>query len=232
MEQQQKPNSIATHHKDSVNLQQESWRVFQIMAEFVEGFEQLSNITPSVSIFGSARFASDHPYCDLAEQIAYQLSNAGFSVVTGGGLGIMEAANKGAFKGSSQSIGLNISLPKEREDNQYQDVSLHFRHFFVRKVMLIRNASAYVLLPGGFGTLDELSEILTLVQTDKTPRVPIILVQGAFWQDLLSWFKNVLLANNTISPEDLNLITVVDKPTEVLETISHYYQEFSKKPPS
>jgi len=226
--EQKKLNSVTTHHKDVLNLEQESWRIFKIMAEFVEGFEQLSNITPSVSIFGSARFAPDHPYCDLAEQIANQLSNAGFSVVTGGGLGIMEAANKGAFKGNSQSIGLNITLPNEQGGNQYQDISLHFRHFFVRKVMLIKNASAYVVLPGGFGTLDELSEILTLTQTDKTRLVPIILVQSAFWHGLLNWFKNTLLANNTISQEDLNLITVVDKPTEVLETISDYYRELEK----
>jgi uncharacterized protein (TIGR00730 family) len=161
---------------DPLNLQQETWRVFQIMAEFVEGFEELSSITPSVSMFGSARFAADNPYCRLAEEIARDLSDAGFSVVTGGGPGIMEAANKGAFAGGSQSIGLNISLPHEQKVNPYQNISLNFRHFFVRKVMLVKYASAYVVLPGGFGTLDELSEIITLVQTNKTQRVPVILV--------------------------------------------------------
>jgi uncharacterized protein (TIGR00730 family) len=204
---------------DPLNLQQETWRVFQIMAEFVEGFEELSSITPSVSMFGSARFAADNPYCRLAEEIARDLSDAGFSVVTGGGPGIMEAANKGAFAGGSQSIGLNISLPHEQKVNPYQNISLNFRHFFVRKVMLVKYASAYVVLPGGFGTLDELSEIITLVQTNKTQRVPVILVQSAFWQGLLNWFKDTLVAHKTIKPEDLNLITVVEKSSEVVETI-------------
>jgi len=206
-----------------LNFQQETWRVFQIMAEFVEGFEELSSITPSVSMFGSARFAADNPYCRLAEQIARDLSDAGFSVVTGGGPGIMEAANKGAFAGSSQSIGLNITLPHEQKVNPYQNISLNFRHFFVRKVMLVKYASAYVVLPGGFGTLDELSEVITLVQTNKTQRVPVILVQGAFWQGLLNWFKDQLVAHKTIKPEDLDLITVVEKSSEVVDTIFNFY---------
>ncbi len=206
-----------------MNLQQETWRVFQIMAEFVEGFEELSTITPSVSLFGSARFAADHPYCRLAEEIARELSDAGFSVVTGGGPGIMEAANKGAFAGRSQSIGLNITLPHEQKVNPYQNLSLNFRHFFVRKVMLVKYASAYVVLPGGFGTLDELSEVFTLVQTNKTQRVPVILVQGAFWQGLLDWFKDQLVAHKTIKPADLDLITVVEKSSEVVETIFNFY---------
>jgi uncharacterized protein (TIGR00730 family) len=208
--------------ENALNLQQETWRVFQIMAEFVEGFEQLSNITPSVSIFGSARFAPDNPYYHLAEQIARELSDAGFSVVTGGGPGIMEAANKGAFAGRSRSIGLNITLPSKQKANQYQDFSLNFRHFFVRKVMLVKYASAYVVLPGGFGTLDELAEIITLVQTNRTQRVPVILVQSAFWQGLLNWFKDTLVAQKTIKPTDLNLITVVDKSSEVVETILNH----------
>jgi len=206
-----------------LNLQQETWRVFQIMAEFVEGFEELSTITPSVSLFGSARFAADNPYCRLAEEIARDLSDAGFSVVTGGGPGIMEAANKGAFAGRSQSIGLNITLPHEQKVNPYQNLSLNFRHFFVRKVMLVKYASAYVVLPGGFGTLDELSEVFTLVQTNKTQRVPVILVQGAFWQGLLDWFKDQLVAHKTIKPADLDLITVVEKSSEVVETIFNFY---------
>lgn len=192
------------------------------MAEFVEGFEHLSNVAPSVSIFGSARFPPDHPYCQLAEQIARQLSDAGFTVITGGGPGIMEAANKGAVAGSSQSIGLNISLPNEQHANQYQDMSLTFRHFFVRKVMLVKYAMAYVILPGGFGTLDELAEIITLAQTHKNQHAPIILVQSAFWQGLLNWFKETLLTHQTIKPEDLDLITVVDEPQQVLDTIFEY----------
>ncbi len=200
-----------------MNLEPETWRVFQIMAEFVEGFEELSNIKPSVTIFGSARFKPEHPYYQLAEQIAFELSNAGFSIVTGGGPGIMEAANKGGFDGSSQSIG--VSLPHEQKLNPYQDISLNFKHFFVRKVMLVKYASAYVILPGGFGTLDELSEVLTLVQNNKGQQVPIIFVQKSFWDGLLNWFKNTLVENKTINPEDLNLITVVDTAKEVVDTI-------------
>ena len=172
---------------NETSLNQESWHVFQIMSEFVEGFERLSNIAPSVSIFGSARFASNHPYCLLAEQIAKELSDAGFSVVSGGGPGIMEAANKGAYAGRSPSIGLNITLPHEQRANSYQDLSLNFRHFFARKVMLVKYASAYVILPGGYGTLDELSEILTLMQTNKTQQRPVILVKKAFWEGLVNW---------------------------------------------
>jgi len=221
----EKSNDVTTDQVPSLNFHQESWRVFQIMAEFVEGFEQLANIAPSVTMFGSARFASDHPYCHLAEQMAYQLSNAGFSIVTGGGLGIMEAANKGAFRGNSPSIGLNIALPKEQTANQYQEISLHFKHFFVRKVMLIKYASACVVLPGGFGTLDELAEILTLVQTQKSQQVPIILVQSTFWQGLLNWFKDSLLDSQTIDHDDLKLITMVDNPTEILDIISTYHEK-------
>ncbi|MDM8560913.1 TIGR00730 family Rossman fold protein [Candidatus Parabeggiatoa sp. HSG14] len=225
MSEQKQTINPANRQINSLNLQEDSWRVFQIMAEFVEGFEQLSNITPSVSIFGSARFAPDHPYSLLAEEIARKLSDAGFSVITGGGPGIMEAANKGAFAGCSRSVGLNISLPNEQQNNPYQNVSLNFRHFFVRKVMLVKYASAYVVLPGGFGTLDELLETITLLQTNKTHQVPVILVQSAFWQGLLDWFKNTLKTHNTISPEDLNLITVVDKPNEVLDIIFNYYEK-------
>ncbi len=207
---------------ENFNLEKDSWRVFQIMAEFVEGFQKLANITPSVSIFGSARLTKDNPYYNLAEEIAHELSDAGFSIVTGGGPGIMEAANKGGYAGKSQSIGLNIKLPNEQQANIYQNKSLHFQHFFVRKVMLVKYASAYVILPGGFGTLDELSEIIILLQTNKSQRVPIILVGTSFWEGLISWFKNTLLTNNTINSEDLNLITIVDKPSEVIETILNH----------
>lgn len=211
------------------NSSQESWQVFQIMAEFVEGFEQLANITPSVSIFGSARFTSEHPYYKLAEQIAYQLSEAGFSVVSGGGPGIMEAVNKGAFAGPSQSIGINISLPEEQKPNQYQNLSLNFKHFFIRKVMLVKYASAYVILPGGFGTLDELTEILTLVQANKIQKVPIILVQSSFWQGLLDWFENTLSSQNTIAAQDLDLVTVVDKAEDVTQIIFDFYENYTIK---
>lgn len=204
-------------------LNQESWRIFQIMAEFVEGFEQLSAISPSVSIFGSARMGEDHPYYALTQDIARSLSEAGFSVVTGGGPGLMEAGNRGARQGKALSIGLNIELPREQAPNRYQDISLHFRHFFSRKVMFVKYASAYVVLPGGFGTLDELMEILTLVQTGKSRRIPVVLVNRAFWTGLLSWFRDTLVAQGTINVEDLDLITLADAPQEVVDAIFDHY---------
>ncbi len=179
-------------------LQRESWRIFQIMAEFVEGFEKLCLIRPSVSIFGSSRTLPDDPWYLKAEQTARLLSDAGFSVVSGGGPGIMEAANKGAQAGKSPSIGVNIELPHEQVANEFQDISLHFRHFFARKVMFVKYASAYVVLPGGFGTLDELAEILTLVQTGKTRRIPIVLVGSAFWQGLLEWCRDAMIPAGAI----------------------------------
>jgi len=208
---------------DDSQLTRESWKIFQIMAEFVEGFERLATIRPSVSVFGSARTPTDHPYYELAENITRALSDAGFSVVSGGGPGIMEAANKGAFAGKSPSIGLNIVLPKEQAGNAYQDISLQFRHFFSRKVMFVKHASAYVVLPGGFGTLDELAEILTLVQTGKSRRIPIILVHAPFWRGLLDWFRETLVAEGTINEADLDLMQVLDNPDEVVDAIfSHY----------
>ncbi len=218
------------HHQLSLTplndteLTRESWKIFQIMAEFVEGFERLARIKPSVSIFGSARTETDHPYYQLAEDIARALSDAGFSVVSGGGPGIMEAANKGAYAGKSASIGLNIQLPHEQSGNPYQDISLSFRHFFSRKVMFVKYAAAYVVLPGGFGTLDELAEILTLVQTGKTRRIPIILVHAPFWTGLLEWFKTTLVEEKTIDPEDLDLIQVLDKPQQVVDAIFSHYE--------
>ena len=209
---------------DSSSLTRESWKIFQIIAEFVEGFERLSKIAPSVSIFGSARTPRDHPYYKLTEKIAHELSEAGFTVVSGGGPGIMEAANKGAFAGKSPSVGLNISLPFEQAGNEYQDIALSFRHFFSRKVMFVKYASAYVVLPGGFGTLDELAEILTLVQTGKSRKIPIILVQSDFWQGLIDWIKDSMLKDNTISAKDIDLIQVIDDPTEVVTAIFNYYE--------
>lgn len=205
-------------------LTRESWKIFQIMAEFVEGFERLARIKPSVSIFGSARFKPDHPYYQLAEAIACALSEAGFSVVSGGGPGIMEAANKGAYAGKSPSVGLNIQLPHEQAGNAYQDISLSFRHFFSRKVMFVKYASAYVVLPGGFGTLDELIEILTLIQTTKTRRIPVILVHSPFWEGLIDWFRETLIKEGTISAEDLNLFQILDKPQDVVDAIFNFYE--------
>ena len=209
---------------DDSMLTRESWKIFQIMAEFVEGFERLAKIHPSVSIFGSARTQPDHPYYQLTEQIARALSDAGFSVVSGGGPGIMEAANKGCFEGKSPSVGLNIQLPHEQAGNAYQDIRLSFRHFFSRKVMFVKYAAAYVVMPGGFGTLDELAEILTLVQTGKTRRIPIILVHTPFWQGMIDWFRSSLLEEGMINPEDLDLIQVIDTPAEVVNAIFSHYE--------
>ena len=205
-------------------LTRESWKIFQIMSEFVDGFERLARICPSVSIFGSARTAPDHPYYQLTVDISRTLSNAGFSVVSGGGPGIMEAANRGAYEGKSPSIGLNIQLPHEQSGNTYQDISLSFRHFFSRKVMFVKYAAAYVVMPGGFGTLDELAEILTLVQTKKTRKIPIILVHAPFWEGLIDWFKTRLVEEKTIDPEDLDLISILDKPDDILEAIFSHYE--------
>jgi len=202
----------------------ESWRVFEIMAEFVEATERLSPISPAVSIFGSARTPPDSQYYLLTEQIARQLSDAGFSVISGGGPGIMEAANKGAYFGTSPSVGLNIQLPHEQHNNPFQDISQTFSHFFARKVMFVKFASAYVVMPGGFGTMDELMEALTLVQTGKTRKIPIILVHEPFWRGLVDWFKNTLVAQGMVDPSDMDLIQVINEPKEVVEAIFKHYE--------
>lgn len=202
----------------------ESWHAFEIMAEFVDATERLKQITPAVSIFGSARTAPDHPYYKLTAEIAHQLSDAGFSVISGGGPGIMEAANKGAYYGKSLSVGLNIELPHEQVSNPFQDLSQNFSHFYMRKVMFVKNASAYVVMPGGFGTLDELMEALTLIQTRKTRKIPIILVCSDFWQGLLDWFRNTLVTEGMVSPEDMDLVQVIDEPAKVVEAIFKHYE--------
>ena len=203
----------------------ESWRMFAIMSEFVEATERLGNVQPAVSMFGSARIAVDHPYFQLAEQIARRLSDAGFSVMSGGGPGMMEAFNKGAYLGKSPAIGLNIELTREQFPNTYQDISLSFRHFFARKVTFVRFATAYVVLPGGFGTLDELSEALTLVQTRKLRHMPIILVHTPFWRGLVDWFRDRLVAEKMIAPEDMDLVQLLDDPQEVVDAIFDYYEK-------
>src|SRR5512135_508435 len=203
----------------------ESWRMLGIMAEFVEATERLATIRPAVSIFGSARTPPDHAYYMLTETIARQLSDAGFSVVSGGGPGIMEAANKGAYFGKSPSVGLNIQLPHEQTANPYQDISQTFQHFFARKVMFVKFAAAYVVMPGGYGTLDELMEALTLVQTGKTRRIPIILVCSDFWKGLVDWIRGTLLAEGMINAEDVELMRVIDKPEEVVDAIFSHYEK-------
>lgn len=211
-------------------MSHESWKIFQVMAEFVEGYERLVHIRPSVSIFGSARTLVDHPVYQLTHDIALALSNAGFSVVTGGGPGVMEAANKGAVKGKSLSVGLNIVLPNEECSNEYQDISLRFRHFFTRKVMFVKYASAYVVMPGGFGTLDELAEILALIQTKKTRRIPVVLVDSKFWAGLIDWFKTNLVNEGMISEEDLDLFSIADTPEEVVQALQNFYKDRSFEP--
>ncbi len=202
----------------------ESWRIFGIMAEFVEATERLAGIRPAVSVFGSARVAPGSPYYELTEAIARQLSDAGFSVISGGGPGVMEAANKGAYFGKSPSIGLNIQLPHEQHANAYQDISQSFRHFFARKYMFVKFASAYVVMPGGFGTLDELLEALTLIQTEKSRRIPIILVHTPFWRGLIDWVRDRLVGEGMISPQDMDLIQLLDTPNEVVEAIFKHYE--------
>ena len=205
-------------------LTRDSWKIFQIMSEFVEGFQQLADISPSVSIFGSARFKPEHQYYKASEEISRLLSDSGFAVVSGGGPGVMEAANKGAFSGKSASVGLNIKLPNEQSGNGFQDISLNFKYFFARKVMFVKYASAYVVMPGGFGTLDEMAEILTLVQTGKSKRIPIILFGTSFWSGLLDWFSSSLVAEGTISPGDMDLFHITDDPQFVVDTIFDFYE--------
>ena len=201
---------------------QETWRVFRIMAEFVEGFDELSKLGPAVSIFGSARTEPDDPYYKLAERTASLLVKAGMSVITGGGPGIMEAANKGAIEAGGQSVGLNIELPHEQDPNPYQSLSLSFRYFFARKTMFTKYSRAFIILPGGFGTMDEFFESLTLMQTMKTPQFPVILMGSDFWAGLLDWVKNSMLREGNISPNDLELYTITDDPNVVVELIQQF----------
>ncbi len=217
------PRSAANTAAPRFNAR-ESWRIFGIMSEFVEATERLNAIRPAVSIFGSARIAQDHLYYTLTEQIARQLSDAGFSVISGGGPGIMEAANKGAYYGKSPSVGLNIQLPMEQAANPYQDISQSFQHFFARKYMFVKFAAAYVVMPGGFGTLDELLEALTLVQTGKSRKIPIILVHEPFWKGLLEWFRDRLVNEGMIHAADMDLIQVIDKPEDVVAAIFKHYE--------
>ncbi|HYC38728.1 MAG TPA: TIGR00730 family Rossman fold protein [Usitatibacter sp.] len=197
--------------------------MFEIISEFVLATERLPSIQPAVSIFGSARTTPEHPYYKVAEDVARRLSDAGFSVISGGGPGIMEAANKGAYAGKSPSVGLNIQLPHEQGANAYQDVSHTFQHFFARKVMFVKLSAAFVMMPGGFGTLDELMEVLTLVQTGKIRRVPIILMNSAFWSGLLDWVHGQLLADGMIGTEDPALLQVIDDPQAVVDAIFDHY---------
>jgi uncharacterized protein (TIGR00730 family) len=215
---------IIDNDRATAKKARESWHMFTIMAEFIDATERLSELRPAVSIFGSARIHPDHPYYVLCLDIARRLSDAGFAVISGGGPGIMAAANKGAFEGKSPSVGLNIELPREQIPNMWQNISLSFRHFFARKVAFVKYADAYVVLPGGFGTLDELTEALTLVQTKKSRQIPIILVGTTFWRGLLDWFRDRMVADGMIAPEDLNLIQLIDEPANIVEAIFAFYE--------
>jgi uncharacterized protein (TIGR00730 family) len=200
------------------------------MAEFVMGFERLAPLSPCVSVFGSARIPPGHPYYALMQDIARRLADAGFAVISGGGPGLMEAANRGAQAGRAPSIGLNIVLPREQRANDYQDVALTFQHFFARKVMFVKYAKAYVVLPGGFGTLDEVIEALTLMQTGKSVRMPVILVHRPFWRGLLDWFESTLVAQGMVSAAELGLLTLADSADEVLDTIFAFYERTGFEP--
>lgn len=211
----------------------DSWGIFKIMSEFVNGYEKMGRIGPCISIFGSARTKKEDPYYKLAEEIAFKVSKAGYGVITGGGPGIMEAGNKGAHLGQGVSVGLNIELPFEQHFNPYidSDKNIQFDYFFVRKVMFVKYSQGFVVMPGGFGTLDELFEAITLIQTKKIAKFPIILVGTDFWGGMLEWVKNVLLAKySTISPEDMNLIQLVDTADEVVERIDAFYKKYTLKP--
>lgn len=210
----------------------DSWRIFRILSEFVEGFETMTNIGPSVSIFGSARLPPESPYYQSAIEVAQCLARKGFAIITGGGPGIMEAANKGAQAVSGSSCGISIDLPNEYEPNPFIDPKyrLQFRYFFVRKVMFIRYAQGYVFLPGGFGTLDELFEALTLIQTLKIRAFPIYLIGAVYWEGLIDWMKATLLSHNTIAAEDLNMMVITDDPEEVAHGIErHYHRHRSER---
>ena len=211
----------------------DSWAVFKIMSEFVTGFEKLSEIGPSVSIFGSARTKPDHKYYKIADELAYKICKKGYGVITGGGLGIMEAANKGAHRAGGKSIGLNINLPFEQSHNQYidPDKNLEFDYFFTRKLMFVKYAQGFVVLPGGFGTLDEFFEAITLIQTNKIAKFPIVLMSKSFWGGLIDWIKATMLEeNNTVSSGDLDLFYLADTVDEAVEHIDNFYKKYTLKP--
>lgn len=210
-----------------------SWTMFKIMSEFVEGFDRLEEIGPCVSIYGSARTPADNKYYQMSVEVAEKMVAEGYGIITGGGPGIMEAGNKGAFNAKGKSVGLNIDLPFEQSSNPYidPDKNFNFHYFFARKVMFVKYAQAFILLPGGFGTMDELFETLTLIQTKKIDKVPIILMGKEYWQGLVDWMQNTMLEQfNNISPEDMNLFHVTDNPEEAVKIVNDFYAHTSLKP--
>jgi hypothetical protein len=206
-----------------LEMMEDPWRIFRIMAEFVDGFEELKDVGPAVSIFGSSRIHNAHSYYFAAEKTAELLVKAGYAVITGGGPSIMEAGNKGALKAGGQSIGLNIDLPTEQKPNEYINHVINFHYFFCRKVCFVKYAKAFVIFPGGFGTLDELSESITLIQTKRMDKFPVILYGSKYWNGLLDWFKNTVLPENCIDAKDLDIIQTADTPQEVVSIIKKFY---------
>ncbi|APC91326.1 MULTISPECIES: TIGR00730 family Rossman fold protein [Francisella] len=221
-----KNKKIVPIHNGEVTFDRakETWNIMKITSELVEGYERLDKLTPAISIFGSARLKENNKYYLEAVKIAEKLSNHGFTIITGGGPGIMEAGNKGASLGSSYSVGLNITLPHEQTPNKYQDISLLYRYFFTRKAMFIKHSMAYIVMPGGFGTMDELFDTATLVQTKKKAYMPIILFGKDFWEGLVDWIKTTMLENDVIDKNDLKILHLVDTIDEVVEIIRDYYQ--------
>ncbi len=208
----------------------EAWRIFRIQAELIDGIESLHDLGPAVSFFGSARLGPDSPYYEAAQQSAAALSEAGFSVISGGGPGIMEAANRGALAKGANSVGLNIELPMEQVPNSYQDISLNFRYFFVRKLMFVKYSLAYVVFPGGYGTLDEFFEALTLIQTGKIRHFPVVLYGSNFWRGLEDWLKNTVLEMNCIDADSMQMFYIVDQVDEILPIIQQHYDELGAHP--
>jgi len=220
---------IKKHHQaPDLEMMEDPWRIFRIMAEFVDGFEELKDIGPAVTIFGSSRIHTQHSYYDAAQKTAGLLVKAGYAVITGGGPSIMEAGNKGAAQAGGQSIGMNIDLPSEQKPNSYINHLINFHYFFCRKVCFVKYAKAFVIFPGGFGTLDELSESITLIQTMRMDKFRVILYGSQYWKGLLDWFKGSVLKEDCISLQDLNIIQTADKPEEVVKLIKAFYAKKKK----
>jgi uncharacterized protein (TIGR00730 family) len=214
---------MPTEYEINELAKEESWRMFRIMGELVEGFDTLTGIEPAVTIYGSSRLKEDDELYAQTEEIAHRLGQLGFSIITGGGPGVMEAANRGALRAGVTSVGLNIDLPEEQLCNAYTNKAITFHHFFVRKVMLVKYAIAFVIIPGGLGTLDELTEVLTLIQTHKIKPFPVIIFNSQYWKGLLDWLKSTVLAKGFISEEDLDLLIACDQPDEVIEAVQRWY---------
>ena len=212
-------------HSENKLYLEDPWRVFRIMSEFVDGFEELRAIGKAVSIFGSARIESNHKYYALAEKAAKLFAEGGYSVITGGGEGVMEAANKGAKKAKGESVGLNITIPMEQRVNKYVTLPLEFRYFFVRKLMFLKYSSALVVFPGGYGTLDEFFEILTLIQTERTDPIPVVLVGRDYWKGILKWLNLICLKEGAIDKKDLDIFKVIDTPEEIIKYVNEFYEK-------